>query len=571
MSLEHTVNLNSLRIVREELDHTLQRASGEFEAFLVDPGNRQALNQCRQDIAQVGGTLRLLEFPGAALLADEMARSAAVLEELGDPGESHLAALSNAFVVLPRYLEFIAHQQSALPILILPWVNELRAARREAFVPEYHFEQWQAPSPGVLEWPQTPAAGGAGPALKRLRAMYQAGLLAAIRGRSAQQGGALMARAARRVSELFPAELGGGVLPVLAAVTEALAEGGLQLTLNRKRTLAATEQLLGRLQRSGAGALDDAAVAELRTELLFMLVLSGYREGLVASMAAAFDLSPLTPDDVVLSQQRDAMQGPGGDTIDSVVHALRDELRGIKDTLEIGAQNQGLLDDDLEPLLRNLTQIADTLKVINLSSPAEAVRSQLASVERWRNRSGQVPIEEFQGVADAVLFLESCLSALARHQLGAADLNALGEADRDRIIAQSQLAEAQAIVIQEAESGISMAKRAITAYVDSNFDRTHIANVGTTLNTVRGGLAALGYARAAAVVRSCVAFVESHVSKRQSDSVQSQQLLETLADALISLEYYLGEVEASGRDHDAVLQVAEDSLAALGFAVTEPA
>ena len=44
-------------------------------------------------------------------------------------------------------------------------------------------------------------------------------------------------------------------------------------------------------------------------------------------------------------------------------------------------------------------------------------------------------------------------------------------------------------------------------------------------------------------------------------------ILETMADALIALEYYLSEIELHGAVHPSVLQVAEQSLASLGYPV----
>lgn len=588
MSLEHAMNLGSLRVVREELDNTLQRASGEFEVCLVDPTSLTALRQCHQDLVQVRGALRLIELSGAALLTEEMIRCLEALTEQGTAGEEGsvapamqtalLAALSNAFVVLPRYLDFVARQQSELPILVLPWLNQLRAVRREAFVPEYHFENWQPPAlVQPLDWPQRPPSAEA---VKRLRNMFQAGLVAAIKAsqRSGAQrndaGAELMARAAQRLSERFPPEAGGGVLPLLAGVTASLAEGGLVLNLNRKRTLAGAEQLLGRLQRQGIAALSEEAVAPLRHALLFMLALapdsgrspSSPAQSMCVQLRQAFGLVPQTPDDVALNAHREAMQG-SGDAIDSVIAVLREELGVLKGTLEIGAQNQGLLDDDLTRLRSDLERFADTLQVLNLQVPADGVRQHLAAVDRWRGRSGQVSLEEFQVLADAMLFAESCLSALARHALDPRELQALAAPQRDRIIAESHLAEAQALVLREAQSGIQLAKRAITAYVEAGLDRTHIANVASTLRTVCGGLAILRYERAAAVVASCAAFVAHHQSERHDASSQIQKLLETLADALISMDYYLGELEASGQSSDHVLSLAEDSLAVLDRAM----
>src|SRR5690625_5488675 len=123
----------------------------------------KALDQCRRDLFQIVGSRRLIELAGAALLAYEMAASLAALQDRGDhqPDASQLSALSHAFVVLPRYLDFVARHRQALPMLVLPWVNPLRGARRRPFLPEYHFEAWQPPpSPTALSWPRNSASAG---------------------------------------------------------------------------------------------------------------------------------------------------------------------------------------------------------------------------------------------------------------------------------------------------------------------------------------------------------------------------------------------------------------------------
>jgi hypothetical protein len=138
---------------------------------------------------------------------------------------------------------------------------------------------------------------------------------------------------------------------------------------------------------------------------------------------------------------------------------------------------------------------------------------------------------------------------------------------RQQIVADSQLAEASKIVIDELQAGISLCKRAITSYVESNFDPIHIANVATTLNSVRGGAQMLNHLRASNILKSCVAFVEAHSRDKQQSGPQRHQLLETLADALISLEYYFTELAARRTPDEKILAVAEESLAALGYAV----
>lgn len=565
--MDLAVNLNSLALIREELDATIQRAAGEFEVYLVDPGNRGAIENCSNDIGQISGTLRLIQFDAAALLADEMTAAVRAIAAAGAAAAEALAgALSHAFFVLPRYVEFVAGRRSVPSMLIIDYVNELRVARRQPLVPEYHFERRPLPLAPARPLPGSEAAPNRA-ALERLRQMYQVGLLAILRQQNPASNLQLLARASARFADQAPAGSGQGLWHLAAAAAECLARGALVLNLNRRRTLGLVERLMARYLKGGEEALQGADNG-LRQELVHMLALSAYREGRVRSVVDAFDIPALQPNDRELSALRDAMRGPGLEAIDSVVKVLKEELRNAKDILEIGAQNQGIAAEELAPLRDTLLRVADTLRMVNLRAPSEVLRAQLQSVEGWADHKNGVPPEQFLAVADALLFIESSLSGLYRHEITAGDLEQVTDAMRRQIVADNQFAEAARIVIDEAQACIALAKRAITAYVESNFDAIHIANVAVTLNTVRGGMQILGHVRAAAILKSCIAFVDDHTRDRQHGGPR-QQLLETLADALISLEYFLTEL-AAGRSPDTkILDVAEESLAALGFAATQ--
>ncbi len=568
MSQAVTVNLNSLAVIREELDATIQRAAGEFEAYLLDLQNRSAIENCCTDVAQIAGTLRLIQFGAAALLAEEMAATARdiAVPAAGASAEALAGALSHAFFVLPRYLEFVATKHFADPILIIPYANELRVARRQTLIPECQHEQRALPLLPTTALPSV-AVPPTAAELERLRQMYQVGLLAILRQKNAALNLQLIARASARFAQQTAGSSGNGVWYLAAAVAECLAQGGLSLNLNRRRTLGTIERLMARYLKGGEAALTAALDDSLRRELVFLLALSSYRDGLAKRVIDAFTIPKLHPDDRELSAQQEAMRGPGIEAIDSVVKVLKEELRSAKDILEIAAQSQAVSAEDLAPFKEMLGRVADTLRMVNLKAPSNILREQLAQVETWSGQKNGVAIEQFLTVADALLFIESSLSGLYRNELTANDLEQVTDAMRKQIVADSQFAEAARIVIDEAQSGIALAKRAIISYVESNFDPIHIANVSVTLNTVRGGVQILDHARAAAILQGCIAFLDAHTQDKQHSVPQRHQLLETLADALISLEYYLGEIAALRTPDEKILTVAEESLAALGYSV----
>ena len=77
--------------------------------------------------------------------------------------------------------------------------------------------------------------------------------------------------------------------------------------------------------------------------------------------------------------------------------------------------------------------------------------------------------------------------------------------------ANHQLTEACIVVIDEATAGLALAKRAITAYLESNGEKLHLANVPFSLQAVRGGLRFLEQERAAELIGACADFIQKHM------------------------------------------------------------
>lgn len=568
MSLEVSVNLNSLRMIREEITSSISQSATDFEAFLADQQDQRHLEECQQKIAQVGGTFRLLQFPGAALLADEMAE---LIKVIGDPERkttgAMIDALTHCYFVLPRYIEYVATKQKALPTLVIPYVNELRVSRKEALLPEYHFYPGEIPAMGLLSASSEPCQANLLISnIARLRHMYQAGLVGVIKDPANELHFRLMHRAISRVLALVGNHPNAEIWTLAETILDCFAFGKLELTLNRKRNLAEIERLLRAVVQNGEQGLNQAAPESLKKDCLFMLMLAKHASAQVAAVREAYTLPELTINDGDVAAQRAAMHGPSLETMESVIKVLNEEIRNAKDILEIGSQNSSIEDEDLLSLKDVVQRVADTLTVLNLEGPRATLLEQLVVFDGWIERSADISGTDFLHAADALLYVESALSGLDRRELSVDELNEASALTRKKVIASSQLAQAEQVVIEEAQAGIALVKRAITSYVDSNFDSAHIANVAVTLTTVRGGLHILNYTRAAAVLKSCSEFVISHI-KESGPGNQRHQLLETLADALISLEYYLNEVETSRYVNEKILEVAEESLTALGFAV----
>jgi len=113
---------------------------------------------------------------------------------------------------------------------------------------------------------------------------------------------------------------------------------------------------------------------------------------------------------------------------------------------------------------------------------------------------------------------------------------------------------------------LALIKRGIMSFQESNFDKNHIANLGKSLNSVRGAMIMLNMNRAAEIANSCVKFVDGTLMKGEVSGA-IQQILETFADVVVSLEYYLENYIQVGVKDDSVLNIAAESVSVLGVPI----
>ena len=129
-ALRDAIDHTALGWVKPEIDETLRQARLGIEAWVEDPADDAAMRGCADHLHQVVGTLRMLELQAPAMVADEMERLALALAGGGvAQREDACATLMRGVVQLPDYLERLQGGHRDIPIVLLPLLNELRAAR----------------------------------------------------------------------------------------------------------------------------------------------------------------------------------------------------------------------------------------------------------------------------------------------------------------------------------------------------------------------------------------------------------------------------------------------------------
>ncbi|OEC36762.1 chemosensory pili system protein ChpA (sensor histidine kinase/response regulator) [Pseudomonas cuatrocienegasensis] len=554
----------ALEWVKGEIAETLKQARQALEAFVENPQDSTRMRFCLTYVHQVQGTLQMVEFYGAALLAEEMEQLAQALMEgrVTNQGEA-LEVLMQAILQLPVYLDRIQTARRDLPMVVLPLLNDLRAARGEKLLSETSlFAPDMSARPAQLSAESLSQLGTAElPALlRKLRQMLQVALVGVVRGQDLPVNLGYMARVFARLENLCKDAPLGPLWQITSGLVEGLAAGSVSNGTSVRTLLRQVDKELKRLVEQGAAGFNQPAPDELAKNLLFYVAKAPAQSPRISALKEHYRLDDALPDSQVVDEERARLAGPDRDAMRSVVGALCEELVRVKDSLDLFVRSDRQQVSELDSLLAPLKQIADTLAVLGFGQPRKVIVDQIEVVQGLAT-GRQAPSDAvLMDVAGALLYVEATLAGM----VGPAEEGGREESH----LPTTDVAQIHQLVIKEARNGLEQAKDAIIEFIASQWNHEHLARVPDLLTQVRGGLAMIPLPRAAQLLNACNRYIQEQLLARKA--VPNWQSLDTLADAITSVEYYL---ERLAEDHatqgDLILDVAEESLESLGYPLTE--
>ncbi|WP_103102837.1 Hpt domain-containing protein [Pseudomonas sp. LFM046] len=554
----------ALEWVKGEIAETLKQARHALEAFVENPQDPTRMRFCLTYIHQVQGTLQMVEFYGAALLAEEMERLAHALMEgrTANRGEA-LEVLMQAILQLPPYLDRIQSARRDLPMVLLPLLNDLRAARGDnllsetsLFAPDLSsvMPALSMDSLARMRTAELPVL------LRKLRQMLQTALVGVIRNQDLAANLGYMARVFARLESLCQDAPLGALWQIASGLVEGLANGSVVNGSSVRNLLRQVDKELKRLLDQGADGFNQAAPEELVKNLLFYVAKAPAQSPRIRALKERYRLDDALPDTAVVDEERARLAGPDRDAMRSVVTALCEELVRVKDSLDLFVRSDRSGVTELDSLLPPLKQIADTLAVLGFGQPRKVILDQIDVIHGLSLGQREPSDAVLMDVAGALLYVEATLAGM----VGPAEEGAAEESH----LPTTDVAQIHQLVIKEARNGLEQAKDAIIEFIASQWNHEHLARVPELLTQARGGLAMIPLPRAAALLAACNRYIQEQLLARKA--VPNWQSLDTLADAITSVEYYL---ERLSEDHaaqgDLILDVAEESLTALGYPVQE--
>lgn len=566
MSLSYKVNLTSLNLVKNELLASIRQAGSNIETFISNRDKGEYLQASLDGLKEILGILHVIQLKGGEILTREMI-------ELGSSipvgaSESHdkaLSALSTGFFILPRYFEYSQQSEQCIPVLLLPFINDIRIANNKLPLSESEFftVRTEAGRPNPPPAAALPAADEFTSLFKRLRQMYHVGLLGVLLGKKTSYSLGLMRRSMERVDRYASDKPMGRLFWLMRVALEVMEKQKMEITAPRKFLLSSVDRKLKQIIKSGSSVFDEKPDEQTLKDLIYIIAISGSSINAAKEVRNAFGVPPMPYTDAQLAQELDNLRGPELGTVQSVAEVIREELRSSKNGLETISQGATDTSESYKEIAESLQKVADILAVVGLVTASNTLKEQASLFRSWIDKKHEANKDELISAADALLFVESTVSTLEKINLSPEMLAKANSLAKEEVIAQSNLAEAEKVVLEEAQAGLSLIKRGIMSYQESNFDKNHIANLGKTLNSVRGAMIVLNMTRGADIANRCIAFVENTLLKAEPGGALPQ-MLETFADAIISMEYYLENYINIGVKDDSVLDIADESVKALG-------
>lgn len=557
----------SFDLVKSEIEQTIRQSEASLERFQENRESGEDLQNCVDFINQLRGIFVLVELRGGSLLCQEaVALANDVPVGANDDKNVLLTALNSALFILRRYVEYYHQQREDHPELLLPVINDLREARREKPYPEScFFEIDTKHRPNFCQnLSLQPFEGDEREfeiMARRMRLTFQVALLGILRNRNEAVSKKLISRAAKGFVRLCPGEPMAQMWCLVATVADTMLDRAMGFTKARKRLLMRIERYSREIVYVGRVAAGKDAPDSLIKELIYLLYRSGSSNPEVTAALAAFKLNPADYSDSMFEAHSKRLYGPGTDVLESLSTALQEELNQLKDKLDI--IERGIEPDlaELASIAETLERLANTLVMLDLKKLAAAARNEAAKLRQWEKESRLPGEEELYTLADSVLSIEGAIIQMVHHGI-TSETDALAQAQSTREECL-YLKEALYVVADEAKSALTLAKRAITAFVESNYDKLHLANLPATLHSIWGGLVLVEDGQAAGVLNRVANSIQHNLLDEKE--APSGQVLEALADALTSLEYYIESVGNRDDRNPDLLKLAESSLDDVGL------
>ncbi|MFK8028887.1 MAG: Hpt domain-containing protein [Gammaproteobacteria bacterium] len=548
-----------LEWVRKELTSTFGDARTQLQKFADHPGDTTPLDNVTDLLHMAHGALRMVEVYGAALLVEEMVAVSRKISDGESPVDEGLEVLSRAIVQLPTYLDRVAGGGHDVPLVLLPLLNDLRAVRGSPLLSEsslFVLNIDQGASTPKRDKP--PSSLDYKAMAKKLRPHYQKALLGWLRNEDGPNNLARLGGVAAKLEAGASASSVYQFWWILGGVIESVQDGGLPASAAIKRLLGQADGVLKKLAVNGEKPFVQEPPRSLVNNLLYYVAQAESEGKRVSAIKNSFSLSELLEPGESRDSLQEKLQGPSVELMKTVGAAIKQDVGNVKDAIDVFVRTQSSNHAELKPQRDSMTKLGDTLGMLGL----DALRQQMATEARRMHTFIEDEKTDDDDLLQVAAVLINVEDAIDGQLLGVIlpgdqkDDNANESASEGAAAADRK--SVSSAVLRECVVNLTRIKEMLSQYVDNPDNGSVLDTIPKLVIGIRAGLGMLEKDRASELLSR----IEWHIDAvtGEKDIRKHTHELDRLADAIVSIEYYMETVRSGRSDPWYMLDNAERCL-----------
>lgn len=276
--------------------------------------------------------------------------------------------------------------------------------------------------------------------------------------------------------------------------------------------------------------------------------------GINESVLFAFAPDSASATEAELDHARGSLSGRNRELLDTVGNAVKEELLRIKDALDLHLRTGGE-PVQLQTQVNELGAVADTLGMMGLGVARGVVVQQRDALREVVDGQQQIDESLLLDIAGALLYVDASLDDQVAH------LGAGGSGEDDPSAVENR--RTVEVLAHEAIANFAAAREHFVAFIETNWNHQELQEVPRLLGEVAGALRMLNLSEPADYLQGVRQYIAVELLDKQR--VPSGRQLDTLADAMASLEYYLEALRERRPGREEILDITRSSLETLRY------
>jgi len=549
--------------VRPDLDKHLDQIRTQLEHIASSTYIGDAVDNTAEHLTQLKYTFEALVMQGATMVVEEMITLCDELtrHNVRDRQQAY-GALMDAIVVVPSYLDRLQAGHHDLPILLLPIINELRAAYNANIVSEATLfaPDLDVPLPELERNDDEHGAAFDEPFPEfalRMRRQWENALL---RWLQHQKDSELLSplhsvceTLQRRVERMDLRRLWWIAAEVIGGLLDNVTDNDVHL----RRLFARLHLILKSLANGGEEAAEVESVDAVSQALLFHIAQAKSGSASVDNLRERFQLTELIPDRDVLVRARGAVTGRNRELYLSLGAAVRDELSMVKDALDLELRTGEVEPTRREQSLEALLRLQDTLKMMGLGDSAQSIKKLIPVFD-----ASEDPDHDPDHRSRESLLMELASQLIQVESVLEEQITTLGEPLPEDQTASyidlptHELRRIRAHLLDETVTSLHQAQDGVRRHFDGDLE----ADYTTPMEHIAGALELAGETETASLAIKLRNALANLLRISRSESTVAPDKLEAVTDAVAAFELYLAGCRDQQHNRERFVDILRERL-----------